>query len=280
MSGTSERLYAVGPAAGRGDRPQAALHLPLERRHRPGVRRGHDRVGAGGVRAPGVLAQLQVPPAARPAHRELPRPRVLLPGRRRTERARRAPAGRTGHGRACPEHLAVPGLRRQGGQPAGRPVPRPRLLLQDLHQAAAAVAVVRARAAAVRARRAGVPGHAADRRRQALCPPRRAGGRRRAGRDGRRRGRRAGRRAGHAGRGGVPARRPPALGRRRRPGRAGGAAGPGRGHAGDRGAHQRGGGGPLRRQLDRGGAPARGSARAEPSSSSRRARRSWWSRPG
>src|SRR5439155_13397055 len=123
----SERLDEIGPAAGRGDRPETALHLPLERRHRPGLRRGHHRVGAGGVRAPGVLAQLQVPPAARPAHRELPRPRLFLPGRRRAERARRAPPGRTGHGRALPEHLALAGLRRQGGQPAGRPVPRPRL---------------------------------------------------------------------------------------------------------------------------------------------------------
>ena len=67
-------------------------------------------------------------------------------------------------------------------------------------------------------------------------------------------------------------------GGRRRPGRAGGAAGPGRGHAGDRGAHQRGGGRALRRQLDRGRAARR--CPAEPSSSSRRARRSWWSRPG
>ena len=71
---------------------------------------------------------------------------------------------------------------------------------------------------------------------------------------GRGRGRRAGRRPGHAGRGGAPARRPPALGRQRDDLAAlAGAAGPGRGHAGDRGAHQRGGGRALRRQLDRGG---------------------------
>ena len=68
-------------------------------------------------------------------------------------------------------------------------------------------------------------------------------------------------------------------GGRGRPGRAGGAAGPGRGHAGDRGAHQRGRGRPLRRQLDRGRA-AWACAGRRPSSSSRRARRSWWSRPG
>ncbi len=208
----------------------------------------------------GAVPQLQVPPAARPAHRELPRPRVLLPGRRRTERARRAPAGRTGHGRAQPEHLAVAEVRRQGGQPAGRPVPRPRLLLQDLHQAAAPVAVLRACPAAVRARGPRVAGHPAGHGRQALRPSRRARRRGRPGRHGGRRGRRGGGCLGHACRGGVPARRTPALGRRRRPGRPRRAARSGGVHAGDRGAHQRGGGRALRRQLDRGG-PARPAGR-------------------
>ena len=146
----------LGRAAGRGDRPEAALQLPLERRHRAGLRRGHDRVGAGGVRAPGVLAQLQVPPAARPAHRELPRPRAAS-SRSATSRTC---AARTGwpsrrHGRALPEHLAVAAAstsRRSTSWPAGSSAAgfyyktfiRPQRLWP----------AVRARAAAVRARRA------------------------------------------------------------------------------------------------------------------------------
>src|SRR6185437_408131 len=67
------------------------------------------------------VAQLQVPPAARRADGQLPRPRLLLPGRRRAQRARRPPAGRAGHGRELAEHLALAGLRTQGAnQLAGR----------------------------------------------------------------------------------------------------------------------------------------------------------------
>ncbi len=78
-------------------------------------------------------------------------------------------------------------------QPAGRPLPRPRLLLQDLHQAAAPVAALRARPAAVRARRPRVAGHAPGHGRQALRPSRRARRRGRPGGHGRRRGGRRGR---------------------------------------------------------------------------------------
>ena len=85
----------------------------------------------------GVLPQLQVPPAPRAAHRELPRPGLpwCRSATSRTSAARTACVD-PGHERQLAEHLAVAALRRQGRQRAGRAVPRRRLLLQDVHQAA------------------------------------------------------------------------------------------------------------------------------------------------
>ena len=127
-------------------RRTARVHL--ERRPLHGLPRRHDRLGARGRGRAGVLAQLQVPPAPRPAHRELPRPGLpwCRSATSRTSAARTACVDRR-HGRQLAEHLAVAALRRQGRQRARRAVPRHRLLLQDLHQARAAVARLREGAA-------------------------------------------------------------------------------------------------------------------------------------
>ena len=119
-----------------------------------GLRGGHDRLRAGRRRRAGVLAELEVPPPARPAHRHLPRPRLHGPGRRRAERPRRPPAGRPAAWR-CTAQNAWPSLRfdaKAVNRLAGRFLDR-RLLLQDLHASRASVACLRERAAAVRQRR-------------------------------------------------------------------------------------------------------------------------------
>ena len=123
----SERRDAVGPAAGRGDRPQAAVHVPLERRA-PSRRSTGDTIAsalaAAGHRVfsrsykyhrprglltasfhdPGCFFQVGDEPNVRGAHR-LAEPAMDV----RSQNT-----------------WPSPGLRRQGGQPAGRPVPRPR----------------------------------------------------------------------------------------------------------------------------------------------------------
>ena len=88
----------------------------------------------------GVLAQLQVPPPARAAHGRLPRPglQVQVGDEPNVRGAHRLVE--PGHGGQLAEHLAVAAVRRQGRQRAGRAVPGRRLLLQDVHQARAAVA--------------------------------------------------------------------------------------------------------------------------------------------
>ncbi|CAA9283964.1 MAG: Sarcosine oxidase alpha subunit, partial [uncultured Actinomycetospora sp.] len=214
----------AAPAPGRrGDRPAAHPRVPVERRpvHRPPRR--HDRLGAGRRGRAGVLAQLQVPPSAGPADRELPRPGLHGAGGRGAQRARRAPPAPCRPRRQLPEHLAVPALRRQGRERARRALPGDGLLLQDLHQARAPLAALREGAAHVRARRRDHRGRRPRVLRQAPRAPRRRRRRGRPGRDGRRRGRGPGGRVGDARRGGAPARGSPALGRAGRagaPGRA------------------------------------------------------------
>ena len=59
-----------------------------------------------------------------------------------------------GHGREVPELVAFAALRHRRGEPGRCPVHRCGLLLQDLHQASAPLALLRAGAAALRRRRA------------------------------------------------------------------------------------------------------------------------------
>ena len=177
-------------------------------------------------------------------------PQRLRPGRRRPQRALRAPAAGASHGRVGPERLAVARPRHQGGQWPRRPVPERRLLLQDLHPTPAAVADLRAGAGHVRPGRQGRSRHPTRLLRQALRPPRRGGGRRRPGRHGRRGRGGRGRCVGHAGRAWSPAGWAPAVGRRRRSGPGRRVGGRGRGSR-RRGADRLDRDRSLRRQLDR-----------------------------
>src|SRR4029077_4458224 len=88
----SPLLDAVAVAAGRADRPLEAGQILLRRRAGRCIPGGHDRVGALCVGAAGVLAQLQVSPAAGAALllgqlRELHDDRRRGPERPRVQRA-------------------------------------------------------------------------------------------------------------------------------------------------------------------------------------------------
>ena len=105
------------------------------------LRGGHHRLGAVRERRECLLAELQVPPAAR----NLRRPRLRLPRcwSRSTERRTSWPTGCSRaprHGRAHPERLAFRRFRPHGGQRQGRAAPAQRLLLQDVPQAEVALA--------------------------------------------------------------------------------------------------------------------------------------------
>ena len=209
----------------RGERIAARqrAHLHLRREERRGPRGRHDRLGAVRVRPAHLLAQLQVPPPARPALLRRPVPQLPRPGGRRARRARLHRAGARGDEGGAHERVAVARLRRDARhRPRRRPVHPARLLLQDLHPAEALLAALREGAAPRRrAREAaqvaagarvahGVPapprGHPRDRGRRGRAERGGRGGRAGRRRGARRRGPRAGRAAARRGRGGVRAR--------------------------------------------------------------------------
>ena len=144
---TRSRRPPDAPAAPsrRADRPLGStlVHVRGEARRRPGGRL--DRLGALRSRPPRVLAELQVPPAARPdvLHGQLPE----LPddGRRRAERARLCRAAARRGRRPRPERARVARARpaRRHRQDR-RPLHSGRLLLPHDDPAAASVAGVRA----------------------------------------------------------------------------------------------------------------------------------------
>ena len=167
------------------DRATTAARSAGTARRYTALPRRHDRLGAGRGRRAGVLPQLQVPPAARAAHRQLPRPRLHW-CRSATSRTsgRRTAWSSAGMEVQLAEHVAVAALRRQGGQPgwsagssrAGfyyKTFIKPQRLWPAYEKV---LAPVRAR------RRGHRRPDAARLLRQALRPPRRAGRRRRAGR--------------------------------------------------------------------------------------------------
>ena len=175
------------------------------------------------VRPAHLLAQLQVPPPARPALLRRPVPQLPRPGGRRARRARLHRAGARGDEGGAHERVAVARLRRDARhRPRRRPVHPARLLLQDLHPAAPLLAALREGAAArcgtrqaaqvaAGARVAhGVPasprGHPRDWRRRGRAERGRGRGRARRRRGARRRGPRARRPPARRGRGGVRAR--------------------------------------------------------------------------
>ena len=120
------------------------LSFTVPRQDDAGVRRRHDRLGALRGGATGVLAQLQVPPAARApllrrALRELPDD-----GGRDPERPRLHDAAARRRGRQGAELRRLAAARPHAGDRQARRAVHPaRLLLQDLHPPAQAVAALR-----------------------------------------------------------------------------------------------------------------------------------------
>ena len=88
-------------AARRADRARQRAHVHVRRQERGGPRGRHDRLGAVRLRPAHLLAQLQVPPPARPALLRRPVPELPRAGGRRARRARLHRAGARGdEGRA------------------------------------------------------------------------------------------------------------------------------------------------------------------------------------
>ena len=171
--------------AGRADRPlDDGLASASTARAVTGLERRHDRLGAVRGRRAHVLAQLQVPPPPRPDVLRRPVPQLPGRGRRRARRARLRRAAARGHAGRAPERDAVAVVRRDArDRPVRRAVHAARLLLQDVHQAAPAVAAVRAHPADMRRASAGCRRHQEDREWATALPPppRRRAGRRRRG---------------------------------------------------------------------------------------------------
>ena len=123
---------------------ERVVRFTLRRQAGRGARGRHDRLGAVRRRPADVLAQLQVPPPARPDVLRRAVPELPRRGRRRAGRARVHRAGPRGHARRAPQRPARPRVRRDARhRPVRRPVHAARLLLQDVHPPAAAVAAVR-----------------------------------------------------------------------------------------------------------------------------------------
>ena len=222
------------------------------------VRGRHHRVRADGERSRCVLAQLQVQAAARRALGNVPRPRLHGAGRRRAERSGRASTARRRDGRQSGERVAVAEVRRARRQSVGGPVLVGRLLLQDVHEAAALVAGLSEDPRPFRCRRRHRRRCRARVLRQALHPRRRLRGRWRAGGHGGGSRSRPIRRERAARRRGIRPRRPPPLRRRSRVGGVGRTARRGRCAKVDRGDDERCGHRPVRHELDRRrAAPAR-----------------------
>ena len=184
-----------GPAR-RADRPPQRDPVHVRRQAGRGVRGRHRRLGAVRRRPAHVLAELQVPPPARAAVLRRPVPELHRRGRRRARRARVHRARPRGHAGRAPERPARARARRDARHgPRGDEVHAARLLLQDVHPPAQAVAGVRegapARRRPRRAAQAAARARVADR--VPPAPRRRARRRRRdrraAGRRGRRRAR-------------------------------------------------------------------------------------------
>ena len=128
----------------RADRPFAADLVHVPRQDDAGLRGRHDRIRALRLRAAGLLAELQVPPATRP--RLLLRSLRQLPddGRRDSERARLHDAVARGRRREGPElHRLAPARPHAGDRQVRRPVHAARLLLQDVHSSPQALAALR-----------------------------------------------------------------------------------------------------------------------------------------
>ena len=123
----------------------AHRHVHLRRQARRGLRGRHDRLGALRVRPADVLALVQVPPPARRDVRAAASARTRSSPSTGARACAPAPSRcATGMARRAPERVAVARLRRDAGdRPRRRPVHAARLLLQDLHPPAAAVAALR-----------------------------------------------------------------------------------------------------------------------------------------
>ena len=169
-----ERAAAAEPAR-RADRPPQGDPVHVRRQGGRGVRGRHRRIGAVRRRPAHVLAKLQVPPPARAAVLRRPVPELHRRGRWRARRARVHRAGPRGDAGRAPERPARPRPRRDARHGhRGDEVHAARLLLQDVHPSAQAVARVREGAATRRRPRR--PAQAAARPRVAdrvPPPPRR-----------------------------------------------------------------------------------------------------------
>ena len=141
-----ERLMSdrLPPSPRRAHQPRQDDRVQLRRQERRGVRGRHDRLRAARVGAEGAVAQLQVPPPARPALLRRPVPQLPGRGRRLARRPCLHRAGQARHAGEAHEREALAALRRDAGHRHLRHARHPAgLLLQDLHPAAAPVAAVR-----------------------------------------------------------------------------------------------------------------------------------------
>ena len=175
----NDRGHAGRAAAGRGDRPFHDARVHVERPALLGLRRRHDRLGAGRLGRTGIFAQLQVPPPKRDIDGQLPRPELHRAGGRRAER----PGARTaasGAGMAVTAQNAWPSLAFDVGS-ANAALSRfigAGFYYKTFIKPQRLVAGVRARPAAFCRRRTGLGKLTPGRLRQALCPPGRPRGRR------------------------------------------------------------------------------------------------------
>src|SRR5438132_1795199 len=142
---TRRPFDATAAAAERADRPLHGAHLLVRREAGLRIRRRHDRLGALRRGPPYLLAQLQVPPAARTSLLLGGLCELLDGGRRRPERSG---VCRAGPGRGAGPRAERPGLTRArpplGRRQDRRPVYAGGLLLPHDDPPTAVVAVLRA----------------------------------------------------------------------------------------------------------------------------------------